>query len=163
MATKKAAPRRKVGRPTKYKPEYAHIAMRHCLLGADNPGLAETLQVSLATLNKWIAEIPEFSEAVYEGREGADAHVAQALYHRARGYSHHEDKIFNANGEPLVVPTIKHYPPDTQAASLWLRNRHPSRWRDKQEVEHTGEVNLVDILEAARRRKAQAAGDGDAE
>ena len=29
------------------------------------------------------------------------------------------------------MPYTEHYPPDTQAASLWLRNRQPRQWRDK--------------------------------
>ncbi len=36
------------------------------------------------------------------------------------------------------MPTVKHYPPDTQAASLWLRNRQPDKWRDKLTHEHAG-------------------------
>ena len=38
------------------------------------------------------------------------------------------------------APT-SHYPPDTQAASLWLRNRQPAKWRDRQEVNHTGTLD----------------------
>ena len=41
----------------------------------------------------------------------------------------------NGQGSEIVItPTVKHYPPDTQAASLWLRNRQPQLWRDKTEV-----------------------------
>ena len=39
---------------------------------------------------------------------------------------------------PVYAPYTEHYPPDTQAASLWLRNRQPAKWRDRQEVNHTG-------------------------
>lgn len=158
MATKKAAPRRKVGRPTKYKPEYAHMALRHCLLGSDNAGLAALFKVDVRTISEWIDTIPEFSQAIYEGREGADAHIAASMYHRARGYSHPEQKVFNSNGEIITHDTVKHYPPDTQAASLWLRNRHPKLWRDKQEVEHSGSVDLASVLEQARKRAAAEPG-----
>ena len=37
--------------------------------------------------------------------------------------------------------TPEHYPPDTPAASLWLRNRQPAKWRDRQEVNHTGTLD----------------------
>ncbi|MOA55620.1 hypothetical protein D3C78_1794470 [compost metagenome] len=33
---------------------------------------------------------------------------------------------------------VEHYPPDTPAASLWLRNRQPAKWRDKIQTEHSG-------------------------
>jgi hypothetical protein len=38
---------------------------------------------------------------------------------------------------PVYAPYTEHYPPDTHAASLWLRNRQPTKWRDRQEVNHT--------------------------
>ena len=39
------------------------------------------------------------------------------------------------DGSVLQVPYQIEHPPDTQAASLWLRNRQPHRWRDKHEVD----------------------------
>jgi hypothetical protein len=47
------------------------------------------------------------------------------------GYSAPEDKIFNNDGKPLIVPTVKNYPPDTTAVIFWLKNRRPDEWRDK--------------------------------
>ena len=40
--------------------------------------------------------------------------------------------------EPVFAPYTRHYPPDTQAAWRWLRNRQPTWWRDKVKLEHTG-------------------------
>jgi hypothetical protein len=51
------------------------------------------------------------------------------LFERAKGYSHPEDKIFNNNGEPLIIPTVKHYPPETAACVVWLANRQPNKWK----------------------------------
>ena len=62
------------------------------------------------------------------------AYVAESLYHRARGYVHEEDKIFQHEGMPVIVPTMKHYAPDTNACSLWLRNRQPDKWRDQKNI-----------------------------
>lgn len=38
----------------------------------------------------------------------------------------------------------KHVQPDTTAAIFWLKNRNPSRWRDKQNIEHSGEIKAID-------------------
>jgi hypothetical protein len=38
----------------------------------------------------------------------------------------------------VQTATTKHYPPATQAASLWLRKRQPQLWSDKVDVEHAG-------------------------
>src|SRR5690606_9591061 len=89
----------KGGRPTDYRPEYCELARNYCLLGAKDTELAVFFGVSESTLNLWKKEHPEFSESIKEGKEEADARVAQSLYHRATGYSHPEEKIFNHNGE----------------------------------------------------------------
>jgi hypothetical protein len=126
------------GRPTKYKEEYVDLAYKFCLLGADDKDLARMFDVEEQTINNWKTEHPEFFESLKRGKEEADATIAQKLYHRAKGYEHPEDKIFNDNGKPLIVPTIKHYPPDTTAAIFWLKNRQPQRWRDRVETEISG-------------------------
>lgn len=130
------------GQPTKYKKEYNELAYKFCLLGATDKQLADFLDVSEATINNWKMKEPEFLESIKKGKHRADAEVAEALYKRALGYEHTEDKIFNANGKPLVVPTMKHYPPDTAAAFIWLKNRKNKEWRDKQEIEHTGDMTV---------------------
>jgi len=128
------------GRPTKYKNEYAQQAYKLCLLGATDKELADFFEVDEATINRWKQSEPEFCESIKKGKEIADAEVANKLYHRAIGYEHPEDKIFQYEGEPVVVPTVKHYPPDPTAAIFWLKNRQKDKWRDKQELEHTGSI-----------------------
>jgi len=119
------------GRLTKYKEEYAHIAYSLCLLGATDKDLAGALQVTEQTINNWKKEHKDFVLALKKGKIVADGEVAKALYLRATGYSHPEDKIFNDEGTPLIVPTIKHYPPDPTSCIFWLKNRQPQLWRDK--------------------------------
>ena len=34
--------------------------------------------------------------------------------------------MFCYEGQVIVEPTIKHYPPDTTAAIFWLKNRKPN-------------------------------------
>lgn len=128
------------GRPSRYKAEYADQAYKFCLLGATDARLGEFFGVSEQTINAWKKAHPAFLESIKRGKEIADAEIAYALYHRAKGYSHQAVKIFNNQGEIIVEPYIEHYPPDTGAAMAWLKNRDPSRWRDKQDIEHSGEV-----------------------
>lgn len=136
-----------MGRPTKYKPEYCDQAMKLCLLGAINEELAKFFDVAVSTIGKWIAEEKEFSDAIRDGREKADAQVAKSLYHRANGYSHSEDKIFIYKGAPVVVKTIKHYPPDTKAAEFFLKNRRPDLWRDRHEFTGPDGGPLIQTIE----------------
>ena len=43
-------------------------------------------------------------------------------------------------GEVIITDITKHYPPDTAAAFIWLKNRQG--WRDKQELEHSGQITF---------------------
>lgn len=144
MATKKKPAKKSVvvkagrGRPSAYKSAYAEMARKICLLGATDEKLGEILGVSKQTINTWKAAHPEFLDSITRGKEVADAEVAESLFHRAKGYKHPEVHVSNFQGAITLTPLIKHYPPDTPAASLWLRNRQPKLWRDKIEQEISG-------------------------
>ena len=130
------------GRPTKYHNDLPEIVYKLCLLGATDEEISNILNITTDTFYRWKKTHSEFSEAIYKGKEIADANVAKSLYDRACGYSHPEDKIFNDSGVPMVVPTIKHYPPDTKAATMWLKNRRNKDWHDKHEFETNPNVNI---------------------
>jgi hypothetical protein len=152
-----AKAKRRRGRPSVYRAEYASQANKLCLLGATDRELADFFEVSEATVNTWKQRHPAFLDSIKEGRKAADAKVARSLFERACGYSHPEDKIFQYEGAPVIVPTTKHYPPDTMAASLWLRNRRPDLWRDKQEI--AGSVEVSGTVE--HRHEHTIAADAD--
>ena len=152
------AEKKKTGRPTDYKPEYDQLAFNYSLLGATDVKMAEYFGVSEVTFNAWKKKHPSFLKSLKKGKEEADAEIAKALYHRAKGYSHPEDKIFNDNGTPLVVPTIKHYPPDTAAAFIWLKNRQKDLWRDQKNDEPEGNIGdkLTEIADALKKSYTKA-------
>lgn len=118
-----------MARPTKYKPEYAKQAAVACKLGATDQDLAELFDVSRSTINLWKIEFSEFSDALKDAKEVADIRVERALYQKAVGYSHPEDDIKMFEGQVIITPTIKHYPPDTTACIFWLKNRMPEQYR----------------------------------
>lgn len=130
MAAKRDGP----GRPTDYKAEYAEQGRKLALLGATDKQMAEFWGVCEATVNNWKTAHPEFLESITQGKMLADASVAESLYQRALGYSHPDTKFFCYEGAVIAQETTRHYPPDTQAASLWLRNRQPELWRDRKEL-----------------------------
>lgn len=125
----------KVGRPTSYKTEYAGQAYKLCLLGATDKELADFFEVAESTLNLWKKENKEFSESIKKGKLPADAEVAHSLYRRATGYKTDSVKVFQFQGEPIIVPIVEEVAPDTGAAMAWLKNRQKDKWRDKQEMD----------------------------
>lgn len=126
------------GRPTKYKPEYVQQAQKLVQLGATDADLADFFDVAISSISLWKVKYQEFSEALKLGKESADKRVEEALYNRAMGYSHEDTDIRVIEGQVVVTPIIKHYPPDTTAAIFWLKNRKPVEWRDKVQQEISG-------------------------
>jgi len=153
----------KKGRPTKYKEEYARQAYKLCLIGYTDKDLAEFFDVSESTITVWKAKYEDFSASIKDGKAVTDANVAEKLYHRAIGYSHEETHVSNYQGQITLTPLIKHYPPETGAAFIWLKNRQPRFWREK--VESSLEIKFdketleeikqtfISRMEAARERQ----------
>lgn len=164
MAKKKSAKRvkKKTGRPTKYKPEYNEQAYKLCLLGATDKEMADFFGVEEKTINNWKHEFPKFLQSLKKGKIVADSEVAEKLYQRACGYSHDDVHIGLYSGKPVITKLIKHYPPDTAAAFIWLKNR--AGWRDKQEHEHgiTKELgSLLGLIDGGTKGKLPDQEEGE--
>lgn len=131
-----------MARKTIYKKEFDELAYNYCLLGATDAQLAQFFEVTEQTINNWKKSHKSFFESIKRGKVQADAQVAQALYHRATGYSHKEIKLaINEGRFTDEKEVMKHYPPDVTAIIFWLKNRQRELWRDKQEVAHSVESN----------------------
>lgn len=156
-------PKAERGRPSSYRPEFAVQAEKLCKLGATDPELADFFEVSVTTVRNWMRVHPDFLAAL-KGKDEADDRVERSLYQKAIGYEHDAVKIFQVNGEPLIVPYRERVAPDTTAAIFWLKNRRPEQWRDVNKHEHTqiAETNLTDeqladIARSGSRRTAPKA------
>lgn len=136
---------KQIGRPTAYKPEYDQIAFSMALLGATDADLADCFSVTEQTINNWKHAQPSFFESLKQGKMQADAKVANRLYARALGYEHDDVDIRVCDGTIAMTPVRKYYPPDTTACIFWLKNRQPTKWRDKTEVVAESE-SLAEVL-----------------
>ena len=125
---------KKNGRPSKFDQltdlEKANLE-RMAKKGFTDAEMAEFIGVTEQTLNNWKKAKPKFFESLKDWKAEADHKVERSLYERATGFICKEDKIFNNNGKEMIVPTEKHYPPDTTACIFWLKNRDKENWRDK--------------------------------
>lgn len=118
-----------MGRPTRYRKEYAGQAKELCLMGYTDERLAEFFGVGIATYYRWRKAHPAFALAAQEGKDVMDARILSKLAERAMGYSHPDTHISNYMGEITVTKTVKHYPPDPTSAIFWLTNRQPELFK----------------------------------
>lgn len=148
----------KMGRKTKYEADFPERVQEMCGQGLIDKQIAENLGISLYTFYEWKKKKPDFAKAIKDGKKVADQHVESALYRRACGYEYKEyhEELVN---KPLQIAgkvikgqlvterktktVTKQRAPDTLAGIFWLKNRVPSRWRDKQEHQHSGEVSIL--------------------
>ncbi len=94
-----------------------------CRDGIIEEEIAKRLGVAYSTFKKYKSDYSALSDALKEGKEVADYRVENALYEKA------------LNG-------------DTTAMIFWLKNRRPEQWREKQEVAHSGGIDItVDVVE----------------
>ncbi|NEZ46510.1 helix-turn-helix domain-containing protein [Clostridium niameyense] len=117
--------------------------------GLTDEQIAKNLGISKTTFYKYIKEHNELSECLKKGKEVIDFEVENALLKRALGYKYKEvtKELFKnpkTNKEELKVTkeVIKEVAPDTTAQIFWLKNRKPQEWRDKQNIEHSGNMNI---------------------
>lgn len=131
------------GRDSKYRPEFADQAFKLCLLRATDEEIADFFEVAVATIYNWKNRHPAFLEAIRSGKTKADAEVAHSLYRRATGEHIEVEKLVKKEDGTYEAMRIRQFVPgDVQAQRLWLLNRRKNDWRDKQDIEHSGAIDL---------------------
>lgn len=127
------------------KTYHPKLIYRLALLNLSETEMCVPLDIPIVTLKMWKKCYPEFRMAMMRGKEEADAKVARALYKRAIGWKNQEEivvtrKLRNKKTgrdelKVIKVPVTKQLPPDVQAISMWLKNRHPKKWTT---ADHSG-------------------------
>lgn len=162
MATPRKENPQRAGRKTLYKKEYAHQAYKYALLNLTDAEMAKLFGVTEKTFNTWKKKQPGFLQSINEGKDIADADVAERLIERAKGFEYVEQvptkvtEVTYENGkraksiDKVVVTEVNRVvPPDTRAIQYWMNNRRRRRlpvaegeqpdnsWAERHEVDHT--------------------------
>ena len=95
--------------------------------GLTNDQIAENMQIDRSTFYEWCNKYQDFADLLKEDKDYADTQVENALYKQAL--------------EGNVT-----------AAIFWLKNRRRKDWKDKQDLEVTGELGIADVIKKSRER-----------
>jgi len=105
------------GRPTKYEVRFCQACIDFMGLGYSLTAFAGSIGVSRSTVNLWMNEHAEFSDAVKVGQ--------------AKRTMKLEGTLLEGETGPKVTAHI-----------FALKNADPEGWRDKQEIDLTGKVTV---------------------
>lgn len=155
MTKKKESPK-KAGRKSKFNEEFYIQAEKLAKLGATDKEIADFFNISEVTLNSWKKKYPLFLKSLKKGKILADADVAHKLYQRAIGYDCKDTKFATFEGQITDSQEyIRHYPPDPTAMIFWLKNRQPSKWRERNIDfnDESSESPIKDLFESLKRDK----------
>ena len=131
--------------------------------GLTDEQIAANMGISRSTLSEWKKKHSDISDTLKRGKEVVDRQVENALLKRALGYRYKEttkelvtDK--DTGHSELVITKVveKEVIPDTTAQIFWLKNRKPSMWRDRAQVDIDAEFSKVDELIEALDKVAKS-------
>lgn len=116
--------------------------------GLSKEQIAKNIGVRVETIIDWEKRFPQFSKALKKGREVVVCELENALIKRAKGYEVEETteelkwNQVTHKRELMVTKRIKkHIAPDTGALAFALKNYAPDKWRDRKDVEISGQLD----------------------
>lgn len=114
--------------------------------GLSNEQISNNIGIHESTFYRWQSMYSDIREAIKKGKEVVDFEVENALLKRALGYEKEKTRTYlkdDGTGQKTkhVEVTKEHVPPDPTAMIFWLKNRKPNEWNDKQNINHTGNIN----------------------
>lgn len=147
----------------KYDDTFPLLAQDYARQGMIDTQIAKKLGIHVATLYEYQKLYPEFSEAIKKGKMPVDIEVENALLKRAKGFEYEEVHVEYKPGKdekakliPTVIRKIKKIiVPDTTACIIWLKNRRPKLWKDKHDLDISGNVNIKVVSAVPRSKKGK--------
>ena len=142
------APRPRVTRrKSDYHQELVQEVTELAEAGHTDSEIAYALGVSVPTLWWWRKMHPDFAEAFVMGKRFPDDRVEGTLYRVALGYDYTEQQAIKVKTgehteEVKVVDVLRHQPPSEPSLRFWLKNRRPEQWRERNDVNLSGGVDV---------------------
>lgn len=102
--------------------------------GFPNDVIADNMHIDRSTLYDWKKKNSDFADILRQNKEYCDS-VA-------------EDELFKKVKDG-----------DLGAIKFWLMNRRSKDWKEKQDIEVTGDLSISDVIRRSRERKERMEND----
>ena len=135
----------KMGRPTLFNEELQEKILKMAELGLTDKQVAYICGVTDRTIDNWKIAHPDFFQSLKIAKELSDMKVEQSLYNKACGNIKITEKHdgVDATGNVIDKTVVKELAPSDTAMIFWLKNRQPDKWREKREVELSGDSPIT--------------------
>lgn len=111
---------------------------------------SDALGVDPLVIKLWCSKSPSFNTAYRSWKEHATSNIERALAKRATGFTKRTIKqVLTRQGTVEELVTEEYFAPDVSAISFWLKNRAPTEWKDKSEVDINVAANIRAWMVAA--------------
>ena len=141
----------RVGQYDLYVKPYLPQITKWTAEGMNLATVSDKLGVKLSYLKVMVSRNEEFAIALEMGRELMKEDMEIALYNKANGYDYTEieettqhDEFGDPVGKTKVKRTTKTMHADTNALQFVLKNLDPDKWKDKQQIEVDGSLELAE-------------------
>ena len=112
--------------------------------GLSQAQIAENIGICEDTLYTWKKKYPEISESLKKGKEVVDIQLENAMMKKALGYKYQEATKELVDGKLQITKVVmKEAQPDSVALKFLLINRMGDKWKSKQDVDMTGNLEIV--------------------
>jgi len=134
--------------PYKFREEMIEETRSLARFGCEDEEIAEHLKISLQTFNAYKRDIPEFWNALQDGRLYDSMKVVDSLHKQALGYNvieYEEAEHAMRSGEIVLLKKkiTKFIQPNVTAAIYLLKTRHGDKWMDIIKTEKTQNLNIM--------------------
>ena len=102
--------------------------------GLSNDVIADNMHIDRSTLYEWRKKNSDFADILRQNKEYCDNVAEDALFAKVK------------DG-------------DLGAIRFWLTNRRSKDWRDKQEIDVSGDISIVDVMRQAEARRERLEND----
>jgi len=132
----------------KYSKELTEKICKHLKQGNTINTTCQAVGIHKDTFFDWMKKKSDFSDSIKKAQSTADKKVENALFKMATGTfeyieRHYETTVIDKIKLGTLKKTIKKtLAPNITAQIFYLKNRKPDEWKDKQDIEHSGEVGV---------------------